>query len=61
MAFLTIFTTPKPFTNPHIATIQRNALANWQALGSDVTVIVLGDEAGATEAAAEFGGGENGQ
>ena len=55
MAFLTIFTTPKPFANPHIATIQRNALVNWQALGSDVTVIVLGDEAGAAEGAAEFG------
>jgi len=55
MAFLTIFTTPKPFTNPHIATIQRNALANWQALGSDVAVIVLGDESGAAEAAAEYG------
>ncbi len=55
MAFLTIFTTPKPFTNPHIATIQRNALANWQALGSDVAVIVLGDESGAAEAATEFG------
>lgn len=54
MAFLTIFTTPKPFTNPHIAAIQRNTLANWQALGADVTVIVLGDEAGAAQAAAEF-------
>ncbi|HAL16366.1 MAG TPA: hypothetical protein DCP32_06330 [Anaerolineaceae bacterium] len=55
MAFLTIFTTPKPFTNPHIAVIQRNALANWQALGQDVAVIVLGSEVGAAEAAAEFG------
>ena len=55
MAHITIFTTPKPFTNPHIATIQRNALANWQALGPDVAVIVLGSEAGAAEAAAEFG------
>lgn len=55
MAFLTIFTTPKPFTNPHIATIQRNALANWRALGADVAIIVLGDEAGAGEAAAQVG------
>lgn len=55
MAFITIFTTPKPFTNPHIATIQRNALANWQALGADVAVIVLGDESGAAEAAADYG------
>src|SRR5574340_390259 len=55
MAFLTIFTTPKPFTNPHIATIQCNALANWRALGEEVAVIVLGDEAGAAEAAAQIG------
>lgn len=55
MAFLTIFTTPKPFTNLHIATIQRNALANWRALGEEVAVIVLGDEAGAAEAAAQIG------
>jgi len=55
MAFLTIFTTPKPFTNPHIATIQHNALANWSVLGGDVAVIVLGDEAGAAEAAARNG------
>lgn len=55
MAFLTIFTTPKPFTNPHIATIQRNALANWRALGEDTAVIVLGDEEGAGEAAAQYG------
>ncbi len=55
MPFLTIFTTPKPFTNPHIAVIQRNALANWQALGPDVAVIVLGNETGAAGAAAEFG------
>lgn len=55
MPILTIFTCPKPFTNPHIAVIQRNALANWRALGSDVAVIVLGDETGAAEAAAEVG------
>jgi len=55
MPILTIFTTPKPFTNPHIATIQRNALANWQALGSGVSVIVLGDEEGAARAAAQYG------
>ena len=55
MPFLTIFTTPKPFTNPHIAVIQRNALANWQALGPDVAVIVLGNETGAAAAAAAFG------
>lgn len=55
MALLTIFTSPKPFANPHIATIQRNALASWRSLGSEAAVIVLGDEEGAAETAAEIG------
>jgi hypothetical protein len=54
MAFLTIFTAPKPFTNPHINIIQRNALAAWTRL-ADVDVIVVGDEPGIPEAAQEFG------
>ncbi len=55
MTILTIFTAPKPFTNPHIAAIQRNALANWRELGDDAAVIVLGDEVGAAEATGQFG------
>lgn len=55
MALLTIFTAPKPFTNPHIALIQSNALANWKALGPDAEVIVMGDEEGAAEVAARYG------
>ncbi len=55
MALLTIFTAPKPFSHPHIGLIQRNALANWQALSPDAAVIVIGDEEGAAEAAAQFG------
>ena len=54
MAFLTIFTVPKPFTNPHINIIQRNALAAWIRL-ADVEVILIGDEPGILEAAREFG------
>ena len=54
MAFLTIFTAPKPFTNPHINIIQRNALAAWTRL-ADVEVILIGDELGIPEAAREFG------
>jgi hypothetical protein len=54
MAFLTIFTAPKPFTNPHINVIQRNALAAWTRL-ADVEVLLIGDEPGITEAAREFG------
>jgi hypothetical protein len=53
MAFLTIFTAPKPFTNPRINNIQRNAIAAWTRL-ADVNVILIGDEAGIPEAAQEF-------
>ncbi len=54
MPFLTIFSAPKPFTREHIATIQDNAIRNWQCLG-DVEVILLGDEEGMAEAAANAG------
>jgi hypothetical protein len=54
MAFITIFTAPKPFTNPHINIIQRNALAAWTHL-NDVDVILIGDEPGIPETAREFG------
>lgn len=54
MTFMTIFTAPKPFTNPHINVIQRNALAAWTRL-ADVEVILIGDEKGIPEAAREFG------
>jgi hypothetical protein len=53
-AFLTIFSAPKPFTNPHIATIQRNAITSWTKL-QDVEVILLGDEPGLAETARELG------
>jgi len=52
---LTLFTAPKPFTNPHIATIQRNAIRSWQQMGSGVEVLLLGDEAGMAETAKELG------
>lgn len=55
MADLTIFSAPKPFTNPHIALIQRNAIRSWKNLGEQVDVILLGDEPGLAEAAAELG------
>lgn len=54
MTFLTVFTAPKPFTNPHIATIQRNAIQSWMHLGSDVEVLLMGDEQGMAEVAQEF-------
>ena len=55
MALLTIFSAPKSFTNPHIATIQRNAIQSWLHLGPEVTVLLVGEEAGLAEVAAEFG------
>ncbi len=55
MPLITLFSAPKPFTNPRIALIQRNALASWQALGPEVSVALVGDEPGIAEAAAEFG------
>ncbi|MEW6504682.1 MAG: hypothetical protein AB1457_12035 [Chloroflexota bacterium] len=55
MPLLTIFTAPKPFTNPHIAMIQRNALRSWLALGDEVEVLLIGEEEGIAETAAELG------
>jgi hypothetical protein len=55
MPFLTLFSAPKPFTNPHIAAIQRNAIQSWIGLGDEVEVFLMGDENGMAEVAAEFG------
>ena len=54
MPLITLFSAPKPYTNPHIAMIQRNAIHSWTLL-PDVEVILLGDEAGLAEVAKEFG------
>jgi hypothetical protein len=54
MPLITLFSAPKPFTDPHIATIQRNAICSWTLL-PDVEVILLGDEMGLAEAALELG------
>jgi hypothetical protein len=51
---ITVFSAPKPFTNPHIASIQRNAIVSWMEL-PDVSVILLGDEPGLAEICAELG------
>ena len=50
-----IFTLPKPFDDPHVACIQRNAIASWKALGEDVEVILIGNETGIAETADELG------
>jgi hypothetical protein len=54
MPLITLFSAPKPFTNPHIAMIQRNAIKSWTLL-PDVEVILLGEETGLAEAAKELG------
>jgi len=53
MPQITLFSAPKPFTNPHIAMIQRNAINSWTLL-PDVEVILLGEETGLAEAAREL-------
>lgn len=54
MPLITLFSAPKPFTNPHIATIQRNAIQSWTLL-PDVDVMLLGEETGLAEAARDLG------
>ena len=51
---LTLFTTPKPFRG-HIAVIQRNAIRSWTLLRPTCEIILLGDDEGTAEIAAEFG------
>lgn len=53
MSLITLFSAPKPFTDPHIALIQRNAIRSWTLL-PDVEIILLGEEAGLAEAAREL-------
>jgi len=55
MSYLTIFTAPKPFSDPHVARLQRNAIRSWLALGPEVEVLMIGDEAGMAVAATELG------
>ncbi len=52
---ITIFTAPKAFTDPHIDTIQRNAILSWLHLGEQVNVLLVGDEQGMAEVASEYG------
>lgn len=54
MPLITLFSAPKPFTDPHIAMIQRNAIKSWTLL-PDVEVILLGEEEGLEEVARELG------
>jgi hypothetical protein len=53
MPLITLFSAPKPFADPHIALIQRNAIQSWTLL-PEVEVILLGDEEGLAQTAGEF-------
>ncbi len=50
MKRVVIFTAPKPFLDPHIRTIQRNAIQSWSRLGDGVDVLVIGEEPGLRDA-----------
>lgn len=54
MTSLTLFSAPKPFTDPRVATIQMNAIASWCRL-ADAEVILLGEEDGLADAGARLG------
>jgi hypothetical protein len=54
MTLLTLFSAPKPFTDPRVAMIQMNAISSWCRLeGADV--LLLGEEQGLAEAALRLG------
>lgn len=55
MPKLTLFTAPKPFSDKHIAMIQRNAIRSWLQLGSGVEVLLVGEDEGIAEVASEVG------
>lgn len=52
---LAFYAWPKPFTKPHIATIQRNAIRSWQLLEPRPDIMLFGNDPGIAEAAQELG------
>ncbi len=54
MSLVTIFSAPKPFTDPRIALIQYNAIGSWTRL-PDVDVILMGQEEGLDRVAKKHG------
>jgi len=51
---LSIFSCPKPFTDSHINTIQRNAIKSWTLLRPKPEIILFGNETGTIEICEEF-------
>lgn len=52
--YLTLFSSPKPFTDGHIRIIQRNAILSWTQI-PEVEIVLFGDEPGLEEFALEHG------
>jgi len=52
---LTLFTVLKPFTDPHVACIQLNALRSWQQLPGGVQIIAFGDKPDVADVCSELG------
>ena len=50
----TLFAIPKAFKG-HDEIIQRNAFESWRLLGPSIEIMILGDDAGTAEVAAEYG------
>ena len=50
----TLFSCPKPFTDPHTTTIQRNAITSWTLLDPKPEIILFGDETGMPEICQEL-------
>jgi len=53
--FLTLYTWPESFADPHSAKIQRNAVRSWLRLEPRPEILVFGDEPGVKEYCQEFG------
>ncbi|MGA2185618.1 MAG: hypothetical protein ABSH47_21580 [Bryobacteraceae bacterium] len=51
---ITLFASPKAFTDPHIAMIQRNAIESWIRLSPRPDIILFGDEDGVADVAQEL-------
>lgn len=52
---ITIFSLPKPFTDPEVRLIQTNAISSWKNLGGSVETIIIGNEEGIAEACERIG------
>jgi len=55
MKNVTLFTCPKPFSDPHINIIQRNAIRSWMQFADQVEIFLVGEEEGVAEVAGEYG------